>query len=111
MLARYRLRLLEREWARSRGFGLGDLEGPDLRAGRGGTALGALRVALGERPRLHPGGEVGLAAPAGVDEVAVLALDGAQELEVLEPVHLVDLAGTVGEPLLQDLAHLGGHGQ
>ena len=50
---------------------------------------------------LHPRLERLLAVPAGVDEVTLLALDGAQQLEVLEAGHLLDAAGAGGEALLQ----------
>ena len=46
-----------------------------------------------------------LGRPAGVDEVAVLALDRAQELEVLEPLELLDHLRPAGEALLELRAH------
>ena len=61
----------------------------------------ALGVALAERLALDPALERLLGVPAGVDEVAVLALDRAQQLELLEARHLLDGAGPGGEAGLE----------
>jgi hypothetical protein len=70
-----------------------------------------LLVALVERLALRPALEVVLAAPAGVDEVAVVAVDRAEQLEALETVGALDEARAPGEATLQLVAHGLRHGQ
>jgi len=51
-----------------------------------------------------------LAAPAGVDQVLVGALQGAQQLEPLEALGLLDRARPAAEPLLETLLLVRRHG-
>ena len=82
---------------------LHDLEAEQVGTGRHRLAVGGLGagVAVLERRAVDPRLERLLAVPAGVDEVALLALDRSQQLELLEPGHLLDAAGAGGEARLQ----------
>src|SRR4051812_45666450 len=82
---------------------LHDLEAHERRAVRDGPAAVACRlsVAARERGALDPRLERLLALPARVDEVAVLALDGAQQLEAEEARHRLDLGRAPREALLE----------
>src|SRR3954447_10564103 len=86
-----------------RSGGLQDLVGPQVVGVRGGRCqgvpsplVGAVEVLPG-LPRLVRL----LAAPAGVDEVLVGALQGTEQLEPLEPGGLLDGAGPATEALLE----------
>ncbi len=70
-------------------------------AGRAAGVGVALPELLAVQPRL----EVLLGLPPGVDEVAGLALDRPQELEVLEALELLDHLGPAGEPPLELWPH------
>src|SRR3954471_3927782 len=82
---------------------LHDLEAHERGAVRDRPAAVArrLRMAARERRALDPRAERLLALPAGVDEVAVLALDGAQQLEAEEAGHRLDLGGAARKALLE----------
>lgn len=91
---------------------LEDLEGPDF-GGVGCRArgcgvlagvLGAAGVAAGEVLGGLPLLEILFAAPTGVDEVPVRAVDGAQEFEPLEAVAGLDCSGASGEASLEGFA-------
>src|SRR6476469_7700662 len=85
-----------------RGRLLDDLERPRLRVRGRRPAPGAVGVLhRGPHPRL----EVLLAAPAGVDEVLVGALDRAEQVEPLEAVGALHHAGAGREPLFERLPH------
>ncbi len=73
--------------------------------GRTALARARLRMAARERGARHPALEVLLGRPARVDEVPALTSGGTQQLEALEPGHLLDLADPGTEPLLE----LGSH--
>ena len=62
-------------------------------------------VALTEFLAVQPLLEVLLGLPTGVDEVAGLALDRTEELEVLEALELLDHLGPAGEPPLELWPH------
>src|SRR5581483_10631555 len=80
---------------------LDDVEGPQL-ARRSHRALAGMRlVAVLEGGAVDPVLERFLRAPAGVDEADVAPVARAQQLELFEPGHLRDLAGPVGEALLE----------
>src|SRR3954454_20735051 len=82
---------------------LDHLEAHERRAVRDRPAAVArrLRMAARERRALDPRAERVLALPACVDEVAILALDGAQQLEAEEAGHRLDLGGAAREALLE----------
>ena len=85
-----------------------DLELEQVRAR--GDRLGTLTGVRVDRGTVAPGSEGLLVLPLGDHEVAVLALDRAQQLEAQEARRPVDGVGAVREPLLQLLVGLLGHG-
>src|SRR5581483_8304981 len=75
-----------------------DLERPQLGAGGdGGRRPLRLGVTAGERGRRRPRVERVVIAPPCVHEPRVAAVGGAQQLELLEALGLLDLAGAGGE--------------